>query len=134
MKILRAKPELCNECHVCEEICSANFSKDNNLEVSVIKIGTRKSDTGQISIVTCDQCGACIEVCPVQAIYRAKNGTVLIKKDECVGCYSCVGFCPIGAMQKHQSKDEPYKCIACGKCVKECPTEALIMDEVYKGA
>ncbi|SFH02717.1 Fe-S-cluster-containing hydrogenase component 2 [Desulfotomaculum arcticum] len=130
VKVLRTKPELCTECYKCEEICSTNFTKSINKELSAIKIGARSQDTGLVSIVACDQCGNCIEVCPVQAIYRAKNGTVLIRKSECVGCYSCVGFCPAGAMQKHLSMDEPYKCIACGKCAKECPARALYIEEI----
>lgn len=129
MKVLRAKPELCKECFICEEVCSTNITKEKTREKSAISIVASADETGAVSIVTCDQCGKCIDICPVGAIYRSGKGIVLIKKSICVGCYSCVGFCPVGAMKKHDDIDEPYKCIACGKCVKECTEKALLMEE-----
>jgi len=126
VKVLRAKPELCTACHVCEEVCSTGLFKINDPEKSAVRI-SKAAEADKIDINTCDQCGQCIDICPTQAIYRAKNGIVMIRKSDCVGCYSCVGFCPQGAMRKHQDIEEPFKCLACGKCAKECPTRALFL-------
>lgn len=76
----------------------------------------------------CNQCGECIEVCPTEAIYRAKNGVVRIDKEKCLGCYSCVGFCPT-VMFFHKDVQEPFKCVACGMCAKECPTGAVYLEK-----
>ncbi|MDD2481666.1 MAG: 4Fe-4S binding protein [Lutispora sp.] len=80
-------------------------------------------------MTTCTQCGACIDICPVEAIKRDKNGIVRINKKKCVGCFMCVGFCPEHAMFMHDDYIEPFKCISCGQCVKACPTNAIYISE-----
>jgi ferredoxin len=86
--------------------------------------------------VICTQCGACIDVCPTQALSRAANGVVRRDLELCVGCLACVGFCPVGAeydtaaMRTHPAHVEPFKCVACGRCARACPEEALHVREV----
>jgi Fe-S-cluster-containing hydrogenase component 2 len=126
LKVLRCKPELCIECHVCENTCSKLYFKEENAEKACIRIG--KKDEKQ-EINTCTQCGVCIDICPVQAIKRDKNGIVRIDKKVCVGCFMCVGFCPENAMFMHDDYIEPFKCTSCGQCAKNCPTGAIYISE-----
>lgn len=124
MKVLSKKKELCVGCGACENTCSNTFFKEKNELKSCIRVNKVNN-----YITTCTQCGECIDICPVEAIYRDKNGVVRIKKDICVGCFMCVGFCPENAMFMHDDYIEPFKCIACGLCVKNCPTEAIYIEE-----
>lgn len=78
----------------------------------------------------CDQRGLCLDLCPVGALSRRKNGVVLLDVKVCVGCQACVAFCPIGAMRKAPSRIQPFKCISCGSCVRACPTKALSLEDV----
>lgn len=126
MKVLSKKEELCISCHICEQTCSKAFFKVDDIEKSCLRI---KNVGDKVSIVTCTQCGVCIEICPVEAIYRDKNDIVRIKKDICVGCLACVGFCPEEAMFYHDDYREPFKCVSCGLCAKQCPTEAIFIEE-----
>lgn len=81
---------------------------------------------GFANINICSQCGACIGVCPTQAIERDANGVVQVRKDKCISCLMCVGFCPSASMFFDGDKQtEPFKCIACGICARKCPTGAL---------
>jgi Fe-S-cluster-containing dehydrogenase component len=129
MKVLSYDPELCVGCHICEEVCSDTWFKVTDVEKSSIRI-LEEGENADLSAVFCNQCGACIEVCPTEALYRDKKGIVRIRKKLCVGCLSCVGFCPYAAMFFHSDQTEPFKCIACGQCVKECPADALaIVDQ-----
>lgn len=128
MKIVSTKPELCIGCRSCEEACADVLFKDTNLEKSAIKI--TELDDGGYDINVCNQCGECIEICPVKAISRNKNDIVMIDEDKCVQCYACVGFCPILAMRYQKDIFGPFKCIACGACVRACPTGAIFMEEV----
>ena len=73
----------------------------------------------------CDQRGLCIDMCPVGALKRKKNGIVWLDKNKCIGCQACVGFCPINAMRKSKERIEPFKCISCGACIRACPEKAL---------
>ncbi len=127
MKIVKTKPELCIGCRACETACSKVLFKEDNPEKSAIKI-TEKNEGG-FDINVCNQCGECIDICPVKAIYRAKNGTVMINKEKCVQCYACVGFCSYLSMRYQEDVFGPFKCIACGACTRECTTGAIFMDE-----
>jgi len=48
---------------------------------------------------TCIGCGACIDMCPVQAISLV-DGKASINPDVCVSCGSCVGTCPVNAIEE----------------------------------
>jgi ferredoxin len=77
-------------------------------------------------INACNQCGECIDICPVGALKKDARGIVQLEKNSCVGCMMCVGFCPTASLFFNVSAGiEPFKCIACGACVQVCPTEAI---------
>ncbi|MCK5706826.1 MAG: 4Fe-4S binding protein [Candidatus Aureabacteria bacterium] len=44
----------------------------------------------------CTGCGACVGVCPVEAI-TIENGKAVIN-DLCIDCGACVGACPVEAI------------------------------------
>jgi len=127
LKKLVAKSDLCIGCLLCEEVCSNAYRKEKKKEKSAVRINTNGEKGYKVSV--CNQCGKCIDICPVEAIYRDKNGVIRIKKDICVGCLACVGECPEGNMFYHDQYTEPFKCIACGLCAKECPSGALEIEK-----
>ncbi len=128
VKIIRFKPELCKGHMECEKACSNILNKnDKGGEWSAIRI--HETGTGY-EMSNCNHCGLCIDMCPVQAIKRLANGTVVINKKLCVGCMACVGFCPRGVMRKVSEIPVPFKCISCNACVKACPEGALELVEV----
>jgi NAD-dependent dihydropyrimidine dehydrogenase PreA subunit len=129
MKIVGVNEELCTLCGACETTCSTFYFKEDNRLKSAIQVHETDQDPGNV-ISVCNQCGKCIEVCPVEAISRNKKGIVLINKKTCVGCFNCVGVCPTGTMFWHEELVIPFKCIACARCTKECPTEAIFMTDV----
>lgn len=45
----------------------------------------------------CIACGACISLCPVNAI-KLVNGKAQINPKKCIKCGSCAQFCPINAI------------------------------------
>jgi ferredoxin len=47
----------------------------------------------------CIACGACADVCPVEAIAEA-DGKYEIDADKCLDCGSCADACPVGAPQE----------------------------------
>ena len=126
MKYLKTNPAQCKGVRACEKICARTFFKTEDPEKSAIRV---KQTEGGFEINVCNQCGECIEVCPVEAIYRNQQGVVMINKSKCVGCYICVGYCPTLSMKTHPDLREPFKCVACGACVKACPEKALEIAE-----
>ena len=123
MKVMQVNAEKCVQCGECMTACAKAWFKEESPEFSRVKI---VSNAGFPSINICSQCGACIGVCPTQALERDANGVVQVRKDKCTSCLMCVGFCPSASMFFEGTKQtEPFKCIACGICAKKCPTGAL---------
>jgi len=128
VKILKFYPEKCKGCLDCEKACSmVHFKTKEGGDKSAIRI---TKTTNGYTMHVCDQRGLCLDMCPVGALTRRKNGVVWLDKEICVGCQACVAFCPIGAMRKVDIRIEPFKCISCGSCVRACPEHALELVEV----
>lgn len=127
VKVLKFYPDRCTGCLECEKACSMiHFKTKNGGEESAIRI-YKKDNIYQMHV--CDQRGLCLDMCPVGALIRRKNGVVWLDKNTCIGCQACVGFCPIGAMRKSKTRIEPFKCISCGSCVRACQENALELVE-----
>lgn len=126
LRVLRFDETKCIDCGTCETACSEAYFKVDDKEKSAIRI-----NKGEVhpDITVCNQCGECISICPVSAIYRDRNGVIRINKKTCVGCLSCVGFCNYNAMMYTHDQTEPFKCIACGICTSVCPTGAIWIEE-----
>ncbi len=83
---------------------------------------------------------ACASACPVGALYKTDNGTVMYDKGKCLGCRYCMMACPYGIPRYDWDKPVPYveKCILCydrvkkgqqPACTATCPTNATIFGE-----
>ena len=116
--------DLCSGCATCRLACGlANFNEVNPAKSALAIVG-HFPGPGTYEIKFCDQCGACAEVCPVEAITES-NGTYLIDQDLCIGCSECIDECPRGVMMLHQDSEVPIKCTACGECAEICPCDAI---------
>ncbi len=55
----------------------------------------------------CVACGACMKVCPREAIKVKKGVRAFVDESLCVGCGLCVNICPAGVISKvERGKDE----------------------------
>ncbi len=81
----------------------------------------------------CNHCKAtpCIQVCPVGASYRTKDGVVMVDAERCIGCAYCVQACPYGSRFLSPVTHTAEKCTWCyhritkglrPACVEVCPT------------
>ena len=133
----------CTGCRTCQVAC-----KDKNrLMVGHIfrnahtySVG-RFPDTKAYSLsVSCNHCDspACIEGCPVGAMYKADDGTVIVDKELCIGCGYCIESCPYD-VPVLLSEDVCGKCDGCyairreggsPACVSSCPNRALFFGDV----
>ena len=48
----------------------------------------------------------CVDVCPVQATWREKDGLVVVDYDWCIGCRYCMAACPYDGRRFNWSKPE----------------------------
>ncbi len=125
---LTVREELCSGCRACELVCSMrNFSQPNPKR-SAVRVSGAFPAPGRFSLVICDQCGVCAEICPANAIHEVGDHYE-VDPDLCTGCLICVEECPQGAMFTHKDDEVPFKCVACGDCVAYCPRQALVDEE-----
>ena len=51
----------------------------------------------KVDIEKCTGCGACVDVCPLDAI-QLENGVAVVDQETCTECGACVDACPVGAI------------------------------------
>ena len=74
VKIIKLHAMKCNSCLDCEKVCSRiHFKTDEGSDKSAIHI---EKNNGLYEVNVCNQCGLCLDMCPVGALQREKNGTV----------------------------------------------------------
>ena len=121
--------EKCSGCGTCKLACAMeNFSAVQPAR-ALLRIEGRFPAPGDYRIHFCDQCGACAEACPVEAIVMV-SGAYRVDQDLCTGCMTCVEVCPKGVMVEQPGSEFPAKCILCGACAEICPRSAIVMTEV----
>ena len=83
----------------------------------------------------CNHCQQtpCIQVCPVGASYRTRDGVILVDEKHCIGCGYCVQACPYGSRFINPNNHTAEKCTLCyhritkgltTACVGICPVGA----------
>ena len=55
----------------------------------------------------CVKCGACVDVCPVQAITDAETQMV-VNPEVCIDCGMCIGEYPQGAIKNDSEADQKW--------------------------
>ena len=99
----------CIGCRACQVAC-----KDKNrLDVGTIyrtadsyEVGTFPKVKMYSFSTSCNHCQnpACVSACPVGAMYKAEDGTVLHDDKLCIGCQACVSACPYDVPQYIEEK------------------------------
>lgn len=93
----------------------------------------------------CNQCDnpPCVQVCPVGATFKTKDGVILVDSDYCIGCRYCIQACPYGARYLDPRTKTADKCTFCyhrikqgllPACVEVCPTQARVFGELTSRA
>ena len=139
----------CIACNACTVSC-----KDwNHINPGLVRWRHQENHETGNSIfenlsMSCNHCEepACMMACSQEAIYKTKEGFVLVDRDKCLLDYACVAVCPFGAPKFADDHQEPVKketwkvdhpmqkCKGCWErvingdspvCVVACPTRAL---------
>lgn len=52
-----------------------------------------------------------------------------IDKEKCTGCGACVDICPVEAVKLEDEKAnvDENTCVECGQCIDECPNDAITL-------
>ncbi len=153
-KIVFIDPTRCVGCRSCEIACAVEHSMSKDLFTAIKEYPKPLKrirvvylwDLGLPSPLNCRHCeqAPCVEVCPTRALYRDKDGAVMLDPLKCIGCLTCAVACPFGIPELDIFNKIMYKCDLCPDrrakglppaCVEACPTGALMygtVEEVMK--
>ena len=137
-KVIVVDPDKCTGCKVCEMICSLHHENEINPMKARIQVVSWEEEGIDVPMI-CQQCAdaPCEAICPVNAIYRAKDtGAMLIDEKSCIGCRMCINACPFGAPTVRSDR-KVVKCDVCSgepQCVEFCAPQALQYMPAAKGA
>jgi len=151
VKVFTFDSSICNGCYNCQIAC-----KDEHVANDWTPYAKPQPETGQFwlkltekvrgqvprvkvayTAVMCQHCdnAPCLEACKPQAIYKRKDGLVIIDPVKCTGCKNCVDSCPYGAIYFSKDLNIAQKCTGCAhlidsgwkepRCVDACPTLAI---------
>lgn len=140
----------CTACYNCFLSCKDEFWDNDYPPYSTGQprfgqfwINVHKKERGQHPYVKvaympmlCQQCAdaPCIEAAKDGAVYRKRNGIVIIDPKKAVGQRQIVEACPYDAIFWNEEKNLPQKCTFCAhrieegkvpRCVQSCPSGAL---------
>lgn len=75
------------------------------LPSSIHSLSASKKNHRQEPVPTekCTACGACVEICPKQAI-RLENQRAMVEYTKCIACYCCHEICPYEAIKLRYRK------------------------------
>jgi tetrathionate reductase subunit B len=157
MKVFVIDIAKCNGCYGCQIAC-----KDEHCGNDWMPYARPQPDTGQfwskvteytrgtipqvrVSFVPemCMHCAdaPCIQACPECAIYKRKDGLVLIDPAKCKGHRQCLQACPYGAIYFNEELNIAQKCTGCAhlldrgwpitepRCVDACILGAMHFGE-----
>jgi Fe-S-cluster-containing dehydrogenase component/formate-dependent nitrite reductase membrane component NrfD len=134
----------CIGCHACTTACKS----EHDVPVGVFRTFVKQVEKGQFpytrrvfSVMRCNHCtdAPCVEICPVEALYKRPDGIVDFDKNRCIGCKSCMQACPYDALYIDPDTHTAAKCNYCAHrvdiglepaCVNICPEHAIISGDM----
>lgn len=120
---------ICVGCRRCAEACHKENNHDRATKNSYIRVlemqkGSTDMEKGRVNYdgpvpakdnfympVQCHQCDnpPCVNVCPVEATWKEKDGIVVVDYNWCIGCRYCEAACPYHARRFNWSKPQVPK-------------------------
>ncbi len=117
---------ICNGCRRCAEACHLENNHDRPSHQSYIRVfemtkGSMDFEKGNVHYehpvpqpdkyympVQCQQCEhpPCVDVCPVEATWKEKDGIVVVDYNWCIGCRYCEAACPYHARRFNWQKPQ----------------------------
>lgn len=127
IKTLKADAQFCDNCRMCELVCSLTKAGVVNPFLARLKVGRSQKDGAPRPII-CRHCtvAQCQLACPVPgAMYVDEStGALVIDDATCTRCMDCVLACPFEAIWVGPN-GEILKCDLCQGdpvCVANCPS------------
>jgi tetrathionate reductase subunit B len=142
---------ICTRCRACIIACKTEHQistgKHSGHEYHRIKVleyeeGKFPKVKRIFAPIFCMQCdnAPCIDVCPIEgALFRRKDGAIVVEGDKCIGCKYCIQVCPYDAFYFNEEERIVDKCDFCAErldqgidpaCVATCMNRAIVFGDL----
>lgn len=66
----------------------------------------------------------------INSVNHRIEGVFMVDSSKCISCGACISICPVNAIKFVDGKAQinPKKCIKCGSCAQFCPVGAITID------
>jgi Fe-S-cluster-containing dehydrogenase component/formate-dependent nitrite reductase membrane component NrfD len=134
----------CIGCHACTVACKT----ENHVPLGVNRTWVKYVEKGRFpdtrryfQVTRCNHCAdpPCVDICPVSAMFKRKDGIVDFDSDACIGCKACMQACPYDAIYIDPERHTAAKCNYCAHrtevglepaCVTVCPEQAIVAGDL----
>jgi Fe-S-cluster-containing dehydrogenase component/formate-dependent nitrite reductase membrane component NrfD len=134
----------CIGCHACTVACKT----EHGVELGVFRTWVKYIEHGEFpdlrrsfTVLRCNHCtdAPCVEICPVESLYRREDGIVDFDPTRCIGCKACLNACPYDALYIDPESHTAAKCNFCAHrvdagmqpaCEVVCPTDAIVSGDL----
>ena len=134
----------CIGCHACTVACKTEHQVPlgvNRTWVKYVEKGRYPATRRFFQVTRCNHCAEppCVEICPVSAMFKRKDGIVDFDSSACIGCKACMQACPYDAIYIDPERHTAAKCNYCAHrtevglepaCVTVCPEQAIVAGDI----
>jgi ferredoxin len=100
----------------------------HNISFNILKFSTTSNGINLLLEVPEDKTKEIAETLRSNDIQVNKKGRIILDEDKCIHCGACISLCPTDALRFVDSKEvefEGNKCIGCLICQDACPRGAI---------
>ena len=105
-----------------------NVILEQHISVNILKFSTGRSGINLLLDIPEDKINSITEALKKNEIIVNKKGRVIIEIEKCIDCGACVSLCPTDALHMDEKELLEYSleaCIGCLICIDACPRFAI---------
>lgn len=105
-----------------------NVILEQHISVNILKFSTGRSGINLLLDIPEDKINSITEALKKNDIIVNKKGRVIIEIEKCIDCGACVSLCPTDALHMDEKELLEYSleaCLGCLLCIDACPRFAI---------
>jgi len=105
-----------------------NVILEQNISVNILKFSTGRSGINLLLDIPEEKISSITEALKKNDVIVNKKGRVIVDIEKCIDCGACVSLCPTDALHMDEKELLEYsleKCIGCLLCIDSCPRFAI---------
>ena len=105
-----------------------NIILEQHISVNILKFSTGRSGINLLLDIPEEKINSITEALKKNDVIVNKKGRVIVDFDLCIECGACVSLCPTDALHMDEKELLEYsleKCIGCLLCLDSCPRFAI---------